>query len=291
MISLKEIIMFCPDCGNEINENDKCCPNCGYIKNENENKEFSFNIAGVFSVLFFIFILSAVVYLYLAKVGSSINLDDSNIPEIMLKPDSCSSIYVESEVISLFKQSDLYFNDIEYKTIDSIRLQSKETVSDDKKSAKYICSGVVEIKSSPKGFRPSAYNKNNSFYKKIYIDYDDSLIAKYTSYEVPIFYTSQIIDDKNLVEISEFGLGEFDCKGICTPIRRYLKPTSVKTAIPSIKQINQQELQTPINKENIVNIQENQKKTENKKQDESKIKKEKKFEKFKIFKRKKREKI
>ncbi len=274
--------MFCPDCGNEIPQNDNFCKNCGCNINNEDFRVHSFNPSGLLCVLFFILIVAAITYNYLAKVGSSINLDDSNVPEVILKPDKCTSPYVENEVISLFKEQDLYFKDIDFKTIDSIMLQSKETVSNDEKAAKYICSGIIEIKSSPKGFRPIDYNNNNAFYNKIYIDYDENLIAKYTTYAIPIFYTSQIIENKNKVEINEFGNGEFNCKGICEPIHRFAKQTK---KIPLV--LSNDDIQPKIkqNIPNIVNV------NDIKHQNNDKIKKDKKKKLFKIFKRKKREKI
>lgn len=276
--------MICPECGKEISEDNNFCPNCGC----NINNKIDSNSSN-YGVLFSVIIIAALVafscYTYLSKIGSTINLDDSNIPEIQLKADSCNSPYVENEVISVFKEKDPYFKNIDQKSINTIRLQSKETVSTDEKSAKYICSGIIELQSDSKGFRPSGYDENNSYYHHVYIDYDDSIITRYTSYELPIFYTSQIIEGKNYIEISETGIGEFGCKGICAPIHRYYKK---KETVSPQKRINENVVLPEITKGiTPFNTVEEQPKSNNSYSD---IKPEKKKKKLKLFKRNKKEK-
>lgn len=273
--------MLCPDCGKEISEDDNYCPQCGFcLKEKNVKKLFSLKSIGFILILIFIIIVA--LYSYLAKVGSTINLDDANIPEILPKADSCSSPYVENEVMSLFKDSDPFFNNIEQKSISSVKLLSKETISTNETSSKYICSGVIEILSNSKGFRPLSYDENNSYYHKVFIDYDDTIITRYTSYELPVFYTSQIIDGKNQVEISEIGIGEFTCKGICSPIQRYYKKIE-PAVIHNEPIINANE-----NLENLPVVQNNIQSDTNNQVEVNEIKKEKKKRKFKLFKRNKR---
>ena len=275
--------MNCPECGKDISDDSNYCPNCGFNINSEAEKPFE-----KYGVLFIVAIIAIIVafsgYTYLSKIGSTINLDDSNIPEILPKADSCSSPYVENEVMSIFKEQDPYYKNIEQKSINTIRLQSKETVSTDKKSEKYICSGIIELQSDSKGFRPSLYDEKNSYYKHVYIDYDDSIITRYTSYELPIFYTSQIINGKNNIEISETGIGEFGCKGVCAPIHRYYK----KKEVTPIKKsnINDNLLLQPVHPV-ADKVPEPQKTVYS---DNLVIKQEKKKKKLKLFKRNKKEK-
>lgn len=167
-------------------------------------------------VILLMYISAVYTYGFLAKVGSGINLDDANVPEIIVKADSCISPYVENEIISIFKENDPYYKFIDAKSVDEIEIKNKETIFSDDKGQKYLCSGIIEMISDKKGFRPKNSDKNNIFYYQIYND--KSKITKYTIYRLPIFYSTQIIKGNYSVEINEFYLGKFSCKGVCKTV-------------------------------------------------------------------------
>ena len=98
--------MFCPACGAEISKEDKFCSKCGHkiddeiVQNNTSDEGQPIKKSVIFtSVLLFIFVITCCAYAYLKKVGSTINLDDANVPEVMPKAENCMSPYVENEVL------------------------------------------------------------------------------------------------------------------------------------------------------------------------------------------------
>ena len=192
--------------------------------------------------LFFIYI----VYDYMAKVGAAINFDDSNVPVVIIKADTCSSPYVENEIISAFKTNDPYFKYIDLRSVDSIDLNEKETITSDNQQIKNICSGTITVSSSTAGFKPKTFDNNNLFYNQFYLS--DEIITKYTFYKLPIIYTSQIIEGRNYVEINNFYLGEFSCNGRCKTFRN-IEIKKEKPVIQTPKSEEQTEIRNDNSKE------------------------------------------
>ena len=209
----------------------------------------------------FTMITCLIVYsdLYLDKVASTINLDDSNVPEIRIKAENCSSPYLENEIISFFKENDKFYKHISYKSVDSVKIIDKTTIIKDEE--KYLCKGTIEIKSTTNGFKPLKYEENNDYYQKVLLN--EKKIRKYNLYKVPVFYISQILEGKNEFKIEKMDIGEFECTGYCEPVYKFEKKPK-KLTIEKTKQ-KQEEIksETQINQEiNKSNTDEEKKKEE-----------------------------
>lgn len=241
--------MNCPNCNKGILTDDNYCSNCGCNLKQNKSKNLIFYTISVIIILIFS------LYFYLHKISSTINLDDSNVPVIEIQADKCSSFFVKNEVLSIFKNSDIYYNNIAYSSIAGLKIINDKTIVAENNNSKYICSGIIELTSYSKGFKPKNYDENNLFYNKVFIENDDLKIKKYTSFQLPIIYTSYIMDNKNYVKINEEGKRKFDCIGNCEPIYKNEQQTvSIKNKIEkSVKKSNSNniEIQSKEDKENL----------------------------------------
>ena len=228
--------MFCPNCGKEVEENQKYCSNCGYCLLEEEerqdketNKENK--SSGLFDILIPIIVIGLILtglFLSFMKSDEVSNFfkNDSLEPP---KAENCESKLVTDLAVSIFEENDYYFKLLEPYSISDVYLKYPQEESYDSSTDKYTCSGTIVVTAQEEGFLP--LENDNDYYKKtFYLKWNDdktkllSVLKKYNQYTCKIEYTSQISEGQTLVNSSFCGsenvfdtsdLGKFSCIGDC----------------------------------------------------------------------------
>ncbi|MCM1264897.1 MAG: zinc ribbon domain-containing protein [Candidatus Gastranaerophilales bacterium] len=196
----------CPDCGKECELEQAFCTGCGY-KFDNtsekitEDKKSLSNTSIIFiSVLIFVFIVIIGIAIFL-HYNSSISQQDEGVTP------NCEASEVKDLVISIFNDNNEYIKAIDKSSIASVILRFPAVSGYDKSLDKYFCTGEVVVESNPSGLLPLTMEYENKYYSKIahdyYYDSDESYWERYTTYVVPVEYTSQTSEGSTLVTLKQ----------------------------------------------------------------------------------------
>lgn len=211
--------MNCPNCGNDIEANQKFCTKCG-TKIEIENNNFNLTI--VIVSIFICIIVFTIILLMVFKSEKITQFFESSV-DTEIKADNCESYNVKNLAIQIFKDNNSFYKSIDPFSVADIVFMYPSVTSYDKEIDKYFCSGRIVVKSTDIGFQPS--DSNSEYADFIHTtQWDESIYnyvdiyKKYTQYICDIEYTSQISEGETLVNSSYCHYLrdiDFNCEGNC----------------------------------------------------------------------------
>ncbi len=197
----------CPECGKECELEQSFCTACGYkfdadkiddnLKNKQSVNKTSIVIV---SVLLFVFIAIIVIAFFVYYGSTPLEEDKVSAPD-------CEAEEVKELVVSIFNENNEYIKAIDKSSIAEIILRFPAVSGYDKSIDKYFCTGEVVVKSNSTGFLPLTMEYDNKYYSKIahdyYYDSSENYWERYTTYVVPVEYTSQISEGSTLVSLKQ----------------------------------------------------------------------------------------
>ncbi len=156
--------------------------------------------------------------LLIKNVSDTSNINSLSNSYIVGRAKNCENTEVKNLVISIFKEYNEYYRDINKNSITEIALIYPAISSYDKDIDKYYCTGTIVMKSIPSGFKPVLYDYSNEYYRRSRSD-DYKKLYKFDTYELNIEYESQISEGETLVRANVYGSNNFSCSyGICDKI-------------------------------------------------------------------------
>ena len=219
--------MKCSNCGNELNGNEKFCANCGNKIGANLPKNNLFeNFSKIIYGLIALGILGIIISLLpsLSSNNSSSGKNELNSIRNNLsygRAKNCEDIDVKNQAISIFKQHDEYYKDIDKSSIADIELKFPASQSYDSSIDKYECTGVIVMNTKGTGFIPSVYSFDNKYFYFAHKYDNEQYLKGYDTYKLNIRYSSQMSEGRTLVQIPTYDLstrGQFSCEGSCDGI-------------------------------------------------------------------------
>lgn len=200
----------CPECGNKIPVDNKFCIHCGYsfngtssqnlIKTQTKRDNTSHIIS--FFIGLIMLILIGTIF-----VGSNLFIEDAK-EDLKPKAQNCESQVVKDLAVSIFKDNNEMYKSIDPKSIASIVLRYPTVNGYDESIDKYECSGEIFITSNISGFLPLSMEYDNKLYREIahepYWDEDNWYWDRYTTYKVPVEYSSQLSEGSTLVYLRQY---------------------------------------------------------------------------------------
>lgn len=221
--------MKCPNCGNELNPNQKFCTKCGKEVPENirilENVEKDRKLELQQKI---IILLVALIVCFVVAFGAihfignrsdvdipnenENNVEDNNNQIFDNSARNCEDVDVKNLVLNIYKENDYYYKYIDPTSISKIYLASPVATKYERSIDKYSCKGFVTLE-APNGFRPKKYEFSNNFYSKVHsyetIDNGVQVIQKTTKIQCPVTYSSQISEGQISVYSSYCNGGSF----------------------------------------------------------------------------------
>lgn len=101
-------MIYCSECGNKIEENQKFCPSCGNLINKQENKNVKKSNKSASALLVSLFVIAIAIF-----IGVKIGLEDSDYVDISeykeLDPQILHSDYIDNEISAKDKYSGNYY--------------------------------------------------------------------------------------------------------------------------------------------------------------------------------------
>lgn len=209
--------MNCPNCGKEINENQKFCTYCGVnlyeqLQENEENKHSPQRQPNYLAYGTWFLLVVSIILSLLCVFGNKTDIDipnnDDNSNDTKISAKNCEDSGIKDLVLNIYKENDYYYKYIDPTSINEIVLRSPVATGYDSTIDKYSCKGVVSIKSF-QGLKPKSYDYNNDFYALIktynYTEDRVPLLHKVIEIKCPVTYSSQISEGSSTVYSSYCG--------------------------------------------------------------------------------------
>lgn len=197
----------CPACGNKTPVDNKFCIHCGYSFNGTVPQKQVKTQDSANGIIKFFISLIMMIFIGAIFVGANLFIEEAK-EDLKPKAESCESQVVKDLAVSIFKENNEMYKSIDPKSIASIILRYPTVNGYDESIDKYECSGEIFITSNISGFLPLSMEYDNKLYQKIahepYWDEDNWYWDRYTTYRVPVEYTSQLSEGSTLVYLRQY---------------------------------------------------------------------------------------